>query len=178
MELILIDGGPASGKNTLGSLLIDKFREDGRKAILLDLDSYVERFNPRWIWNNEEQKEKDQLAARARFAEDITAYLKDQYVVLAIGERLLTTQDVATFMGRIRADPTTLLYHLSVPFALRRERLHARGPHTLIDLDKDQQDRDAIKNWLGYVYHNVHTPSRDAEELYELIKKKKGRMIK
>lgn len=33
MQLILIDGGPASGKNTLGKLLIDEFHRLGNKAI-------------------------------------------------------------------------------------------------------------------------------------------------
>ena len=64
MELILIDGGPASGKNTLGELILYKFQELGEKTVLLDLDTYVEKLNPRWIWESDQQKESDQLNAR------------------------------------------------------------------------------------------------------------------
>ena len=74
MKLILIDGGPASGKNTLGKLLVDQFNKNGEKAILLDLDSYVEEFNPKWIWESKEQEEKDHLNARVNFVKDINKY--------------------------------------------------------------------------------------------------------
>ena len=47
----------------------------GGKAILLDLDTYVEQFNPHWIWDNDQQKEKDQLNARVNFTKDIDKYL-------------------------------------------------------------------------------------------------------
>lgn len=68
MKLILIDGGPASGKNTLGTLLVEKLKTTGENVILLDLDSYVERINPSWIWSNKDQERQDQLKARENFA--------------------------------------------------------------------------------------------------------------
>jgi len=71
MKLIIIDGGPASGKNTLGNLLVQEFQKQDNKVVLLDLDTYVEEFNPKWIWENEQQKEKDQLNARINFAKDV-----------------------------------------------------------------------------------------------------------
>jgi len=37
MKLILLDGGPACGKNTLGALLVEEFSKKGEKAVLLDL---------------------------------------------------------------------------------------------------------------------------------------------
>lgn len=43
MRLILIDGGPASGKNTLRSLLVIKLKTQKENTVLFDLDTYVEK---------------------------------------------------------------------------------------------------------------------------------------
>ncbi len=174
MKLILIDGGPASGKNTLGTVLIDKFHKLGDKALLLDLDCYVEEFNPKWIWESEQQKAKDQLSARINYAKDIDKYLQDNFTVIAIGERFLRRDDIVRFIGKLKIMCPVYLYHLSTPFVLREQRLHQRGPHSLIDLEKDQKDRDAVKTWPGYIYENINSPKEDAENLYKLIQDKKG----
>ncbi len=171
MKLVLIDGGPASGKNTLGELLIAKL---GDKAILLDLDTYVEEFNPKWIWENEGQKEKDQLNARMSIAKDIDKYLQKNFIVIVIGEQFLRKDNVADFINRLKVTPPVYLYHLSVPFDLREQRLHQRGPHSIIDLKKDQEDRDEVRIWLGHIYENINTPEVDAENLYRLIQNNKG----
>ena len=60
MKLILIDGGPASGKNTLGSLLVQKFQKQSNKAILLDLDTFVEELNQTWIWDDKQKEKEDE----------------------------------------------------------------------------------------------------------------------
>lgn len=174
MKLILIDGGPASGKNTLGKLLIDYLRNNGNKAILLDLDQYVEGFNPKWIWENKKQKEKDQLNARIKIAKDIDKYLLEDFIIIVIGERFLTKDDVGRFISKLEMTSPVYLYHLSVPFDLREQRLHQRGPHSLIDLEKDQKERDAIKIWPGYIYGNINSSKEDAEKLYKLIQDNKG----
>jgi hypothetical protein len=171
MKLILIDGGPASGKNTLGELLISKL---GEKSILLDLDTYVEQYNPKWIWDTEETKEKDQMNARVDIVSDVNKYLKEDYNIIVIGERFLSISDVNKFMTDIQTVCTVYLYHLSVPFELRERRLHLRGPHSLIDLKKDQHDRDVIKVWPGYVYENINSPEIDATNLHQLIKNDEG----
>jgi shikimate kinase len=174
MKLILIDGGPASGKNTLGELLVKKLLGLGEKAILLDLDNYVEQYNPKWIWETDEQKEKDQKNARINFSKDITKYLKENYDVIAIGERFLTMEDARSFISKISTKCVVYLYHLSAPFELRKKRLHSRGPHSLIDLEKDQKDRDVVKEWPGYVYENINSPEEDAENLMRLIQNGQG----
>ncbi len=175
MKLILIDGGPASGKNTLGKLLVDQFNKNGEKAILLDLDSYVEEFNPKWIWESKEQEEKDQLSARTNFIKDINKYLQEGHIVLvAIGERFLSYYDVSRYIKKLEIKCPVYLLHLTVPRTLRQQRLHQRGPHSLINLEKDQKDRDAIKDWPGYVYENINSPEEDAKNLYELIRSNKG----
>lgn len=176
MKLILIDGGPASGKNTLGTLLVDKFQKQGTKTILLDLDNYVEEFNPKWIWENKQQEENDQLKARINFAKDINKYLKDDFIVIAIGERFLTKDDVIQFISKPEVTCPVYLYHLNIPLALRKQRLHQRGPHSLIDLEKDQRERDEIKNWPGYIYENINSPEEDSENLYKLMQENKGLM--
>lgn len=170
-KLILIDGGPASGKNTLGELLIKIF---GDKAVLLDLDIYVEKFNPTWVWKDDKQKEKDQLNARINIAKDIDKYLQQDYEVVVIGERFLRKDDVVHFTQRLKIISPVYLYHLAVPFVLREKRLHQRGPHSLIDLAKDQKDRDEIKDWPGYVYKNINSAEVDARNLMTLIKEGKG----
>ncbi|EKD85072.1 MAG: hypothetical protein ACD_38C00091G0005 [uncultured bacterium] len=174
MKLILIDGGPASGKNTLGKLLVDQFNKNGEKAILLDLDSYVEEFNPKWIWESKEQEEKDHLNARVNFVKDINKYLQEDLTVVAIGERFLTHSDVSRYTEKLGINYPIYLFHLTVPRALRQQRLDQRGPHSLINLDKDQKDRDAIKDWPGYVYENINSPEEDAKNLYDLIRSNKG----
>ena len=174
MRLILIDGSPAAGKNTLGELLVKKLLELGKKAILLDLDSYVEQFNQHWIWDSDEQREKDQKNARINLSTGINKYLKEGYDVISIGERFLTTEDLRDFISKIPASRPTYVYHLSSPFILREKRLHSRGTHSLIDLVKDQKDRDTIKEWPGYVYENVNSPEEDAENLTRLIQDGQG----
>jgi thymidylate kinase len=174
MKLIIIDGGPASGKNTLGDLLIKKFQKIGKKAILIDMDTFVEEFNPRWIWDNEDQKVKDLANARINYSKEIDKQLKIVDVVIATGERFLTREDIVRFISKIKTSCSLYVFHLSVPFALREKRLHMRGPHSLIDLKKDQRDRDEVKNWPGHVYENVNTPEIDASNLMLLIQKRKG----
>ena len=174
MKLILIDGGPASGKNTLGDLLVKKFNNSGDKAILLDLDTYVEQFNPKWVWDNKQHEEEDQLNARINITKDIDKYLKEDFIVFIIGERFLTEDDVTSFIDKLKIICPIYLYHLSIPFVLREKRLYERGAHSLIDLGKDQEDRDAVKDWLGYVYENISSPEVDASNLMALIQRGEG----
>lgn len=174
MKLILIDGGPASGKNTLGELLVGKLSGLGEKAVLLDLDTYVEKLNPKWVWDNEQKKEKDQLQARVDISKDIDKYLLDDFTIIVIGERFLSKDDVLHFLKRLKVTPPVYLYHLNTPFALRQRRLHERGPHSLIDLEKDQKDRDAVTEWPGYIYENIHSPEEDASQLLSFIQEGKG----
>lgn len=174
MKLLFIDGGPASGKNTLGELVTQKYNDLGEKTILLDLDIYVEALNPSWIWENEKEKEADQVNARIEIAKDIDRYLRDDYQVIVIGERFLSKADVENFVSRLDTKPAVYLYHLSVPYALREKRLHERGAHALIDLPKDQKDRDAVTSWPGYLYENINSPEEDASNLLKLIQKNKG----
>ena len=170
-RLILIDGGPASGKNTLGDLLVIKFSNQGQQTILLDLDTYVERYNPKWIWSDDKSRENDFKEARIDFKKDIVFNLEKNENVIVIGERFLTINDIHSFVSAISVDCDVYIYHLSVPFEIREQRLHLRGPHTLIDLPKDQKERNAIKNWPGYVYENINSPEEDAESLMQLIMK-------
>ncbi|PIR41660.1 MAG: hypothetical protein COV31_00010 [Candidatus Yanofskybacteria bacterium CG10_big_fil_rev_8_21_14_0_10_46_23] len=175
-KIVLIDGGPASGKNTLGELLIRMFSNVGEKTILLDLDTYVEKFNPTWVWENNDLKERDQANARGDIAKDIDKYLEQDYMVVVIGERFLKRDDIARFVQRLRTTCPVYLYHLDIPFILRRKRLHQRGPHSLINLDKDQKDRDEINDWPGYIYKNINSPEIDARNLMALIKEEKGKV--
>lgn len=175
-KLILIDGGPASGKNTLGELLSAKLRKLGDRAVLLDLDAYVEKFNPKWIWTNEQEKNKDQLQARVDIAKDIDKYLLDDFSVIVIGESFLSKKDVTRFVKRLKTTPPAFLYHLTVPFSLREQRLRQRGPHSLIDLQQDQKDRDAVSEWPGYVYENINSPEEDSSALLSLIQEGRGEL--
>lgn len=174
MKLILIDGGPASGKNTLGVLLAQKFNKFGTKAVLLDLDTYVEELNPKWIWENEQIKNTDQQKARENFAKDIKKYLQDDLTVIIIGERFLTISDLSVFFNKLEIVCQVFLYHLDIPLSLRKQRLHDRGPHSLIDLEKDQKDRDEVKVWPGHIYKNINLPKEDAINLFKLIQNEKG----
>lgn len=155
MKLILLDGGPASGKNTLGILLVKQFKKLDNKAILLDLDIYVEQINPSWIWQNKQKEINDQRKARINFAKDINKYLQQDFIVIAIGERFLTKENIVNFINGLTKTYLIYLYHLSVPFSLRTQRLSKRGPHSLIDLKKDQKARDSNVKWYGYVYKNM-----------------------
>ena len=158
-KIILIDGGPASGKTTLGKLLVENFNSQGEKSILLDLDSYVEEFCPKWVWDNNKQKEMDLFNARENFIKAINKYLQKNSAVIAIGERFLIGEDVNRYMCKLAPGSSVYLYHLSVPIMVRGARLEQRGHHTVIDLDKDQRERDKIEHWLGYVYQNINFPA-------------------
>ena len=174
MELILIDGGPASGKNTLGDLLVREYQRNNVNSILLDMDTFVEAINPKWTWENDQRKEKDLYDAKKNYIKDINKYLQQGYIVIAIGCRFLTKQEISTFIDEIAEPYPIQLFHLSVPFALRSRRLNDRGPHSLIDLKKDQQDRDVVKLWFGSVYENINSPEEDSRNIMELINKKRG----
>ncbi len=174
MKLILIDGGPASGKNTLGTLMVQEFMKQRNDAILLNLDTYVEKFNPSWVWQDEQKKELDQQNARVNLAKDVSKYLKKNYVVITIGERFLTKEDIASFIKRLEIVSPIYLYHLRIPFSIRMKRLHERGPHSLIDLEKDQMDRDLNVKWYGYIYENINSPIEDVKNLMKLIQDNEG----
>ena len=174
MKLLLLDGGPASGKNTLGTMMVHEFEKQGTKSILLDLDTYVEKQNPTWVWQDERVKSKDLESARTNFAQDIDKYLQKDFVVIAIGERFLTQADISRFLNRLQTSPPTQLFHLSVPFSLRKQRLYRRGRHTLINLDKDQQDRDSNPKWFGYVYENSNPLEEDVVNIMKLIQENYG----
>jgi thymidylate kinase len=175
MKLILIDGGPASGKNTLGALLVHKLTEPGAQYILLDLDVYVEKINPSWIWKDKQEKRKDLQKAREDFTQDINRYLQQSLSVIAIGQRFLTRDEIVDFIERLKGvRPTCYLYHLSPPFQIRKQRLEQRGPSVLIDIEKDQMERDLNPRWYGHVYENIHSPTEDAEQISRLIQNDKG----
>lgn len=161
-------------KNTLGSLLVEEFLKLGSKVILLDLDTYVEEINPAWIWENKQLEKTDQLKARENFLGDINKHLQENYTIIVIGERFLTNDDITVFIKRLKLTCSVYLYHLSIPISLRKKRLTKRGPHSLIDLEKDQKDRDRIKKWPGYVYKNINSPETDAKNLMKLIQMNKG----
>lgn len=174
MKLILLDGGPASGKNTLGNLLVQEFQKLTHKALLIDLDDYVEKINPSWVWENKQKEEEDQQNARKGFVKDIVEYLKQDFIVIAIGERFITKEDIVNFIDRLKITIPIYLYHLSTPFSVRKQRLIERGRHSLIDLEKDQRERDSNVKWYGYVYENISTPEIDAGKLFKLIQDNKG----
>jgi len=174
MKLILIDGGPASGKNTLGTLLVQKFQKFGNKVQLLDLDEYVENYNPLWVWENKQKEEEDQQNARKDFVKDIGRYLKQDYIVIAIGERFITKEDIVNFIDSLKITIPMYLYHLNTPFSVRKQRLVERGRHSLIDLEKDQRERDSNVKWYGYVYNNINSPMEDATTIMKLIQNNEG----
>ena len=176
-KLILIDGGPASGKNTLGILLLQDFQKRGIKAILLDLDVNVEEINPSWIWKSKQEEGKDQQKARENYIRGINKYLQQDYIVIAIGERFLTKENIAIFINKLTVNCSIYLYHLSIPFPLRTRRLDERGPHSIIDLNKDQRERDSIKTWYGYVYENINSPIEDAKNMMRLIQNNEGLLV-
>jgi hypothetical protein len=173
--LIIIDGGPASGKNTLGALLVQKLEKQDHKVVLLDLDAYVEEINPSWIWEDRQKERINIQQARENFAQTIDGNLQQGFSVIAIGERFITKDDIAGFMNRLTGSCDTFhLYHLNPPFELRKKRLHQRGPCSLIDLEKDQREREANPKWYGYVYENSHSPIEDASTLLRLINNNAG----
>jgi len=174
MKLVLIDGGPASGKNTLGEILVDTFTQLGEKAILLDHDTYVEDLCPDWKWENTQQKELDLFTARQHFTAAIVEQIEKNTVIIAIGVRLFAKQDVEIYTRGISNEAQVYLFHLDVPFTLREERLRNRGPHSLINLAQDQADRDTVRFWPGYVYPNIHSPEEDAQQLFTLIQNSVG----
>ena len=174
MKLIIIDGGPTAGKNTIGALLLERFCELGHKAILLDLDTYVEQLSPRWIWTDKRRENEDQLKARSNYIDDIRKYLQDNYTVIAIGERFLSKQYLNSFLNKATEISSVYLFHLSVPFSLRKKRMIERGPHSRIRLEEDQNDRDQVKVWPGYVYENTNLPEEDVLNIFLLIQNKKG----
>jgi len=175
MDLILIDGGPASGKNTLGALLVQKLVKPGNRFILLDLDVYVEEFNPSWVWEDKQTEKTDQQKAREYFAQDIDKYIQQGFNVIAIGERFLTRKDIVNFTKRLKVKFSNFyLYHLNPPLELRKQRLEQRGPCLLIDLEKDQRERDSNAKWYGYVYENIGSPIEDAENIMRLIQNGEG----
>ena len=140
----------------------------------MDLDTFVEQINPSWIWKSKLLEETDQSKARKNFANTINRYLLEDYTIIVIGERFLTKDDISFFMSRLNINCPVQLYHLCVPFALRRKRLHERGPHSHIDLEKDQKERDMVLSWPGYVYDNINTPEVDTDRLATLIQDSKG----
>jgi shikimate kinase len=169
MKLILLEGGPASGKNTLGEKLVECYKIKGEKSVLLDHDTYVEELCPNWTWPDQWQREKDLLKARTNHVNDINKYLVERFFVLAIGGVWLTNDDVKKYTSNLEVRAQVFLFHLSIPLELRKQRLEQRGPAPLINLEKDQKERDSILSWPGHIYQNINTPEIDAINLMNLI---------
>ena len=108
------------------------------------------------------------------FTNVINKHLQQDFVVIAVGERFLTKEDIVNFINKLNITCPTYLYHLNVSFLLRKQRLLKRGPHSLIDLVKDQKDRDLNVKWYGYVYKNKNSPMEDAKNLIKLIRNNIG----
>ena len=79
----------------------------------------------------------------------------------------MTKNNIEGYTNKLLKKVPIYLYHLSAPYSLREQRFHERGPHSLIDLEKDQKDRDSVKEWPGYVYQNINSPEVDAMELLD-----------
>jgi adenylylsulfate kinase-like enzyme len=177
MKLILLEGGPVSGKNTLGEKLVEGFKMQGKKSILLDHDTYVEQLCPNWIWPNKEQQEKDLSRARVNHLHDINKYLAKKFVVLAIGGVWLTNDDVRKYTSKLEVKTPVYLFHLNTPLKIRKQREEQRGHSLMIDLEKDQKQRDEILSWPGYIYHNTKTIETDAMNLLKLISDRIGLIL-
>jgi shikimate kinase len=169
MKLIFLEGGPASGKDVLGKKLVDCFRIQGEKSTLLDHDTYVEELRPTWVWLNEKSKAKDLKKVKIKYMKDINKYLANDFVVLAIGGTWLTDNDVKEYTSKLKMKTPVYLFHLNIPLNIRKQRLKQRGPAPLINLDKDQQQRDMITSWPGHIYQDINTPEIDAMNLMRLI---------
>lgn len=169
MKLILLEGGPASGKTTLGEKLVERFQAQGENSVLLDHDTYVEELCPDWTWPDEALKENDLARARAGHLKDINRYLAKNFVVVATGGLWLTAQDVSEYTSRLEVKTPVYLFHLDAPLDVRKQRLVRRGPAPRVNLDKDQEVRDAITSRPGHVYRNTAAPEREAANLMRLI---------
>ena len=169
MKLILLEGGPVSGKSTLGEKIVEQFRAQGKKSVLLDHDIYVEDLCPDWTWPDEASKEYDLDRARAVHLRDINRYLAENYIVLATGGVWLTQNDVNEYTSGLEVKVPVYLFHLDIPLRLRKQRFNRRGVTPLINLDNDQWERNGIATWPGHIYHNTDTPETDALNLMKLI---------
>jgi len=177
MKLIFLEGGPASGKNTLGKKLVECFKIRGEKSVLLDHDTYVEELCPNWIWPSQQQREKDLSKARVNYLNDINKYLVKRFVVLAIGDIWLTNDDVKKYTSKLEVKTPVFLFHLNTPLRIKKQREEQRGHSPIIDLDKDQKERDQISSWPGYIYQNINAPEMDATNLMELINNEIGLIL-
>jgi adenylylsulfate kinase-like enzyme len=176
MKLILLEGGPASGKNTLGEKLVEGFKIRGEKSVLLDHDNYVEQLCPDWTWPDEAQKEKDLSRARVSHLRDINEYLAKEFIVLAIGGLWLTNDDVRKYSSKLAVKTPVYLFHLNTPLKIRKQREEQRGHSPMIDLEKDQKKRDGIVSWPGHIYYNTNTIDIDANNLMKLINDRIGQI--
>lgn len=169
MKLILLEGGPASGKSTLGEMLVTQFRERGEKSVLLDHDTYVEELRPDWTWPDEASKKKDLAIAKEKHIREINRYLAERYTVLATGGVWVTSDDVHEYTVMLAGVVSVHLFHLNVPLNVRKQRFTGRGVAPQVNMDKDQKQRDRITSWPGHVYENTRTPEKDAANLMDLI---------
>src|SRR3989344_150940 len=175
MKLIIIDGSPASGKTTLGKLLVEELGARGDKARFLDWDDYVEAVNPTWVWDNKQNEERDKGIAGASLANDTDKYLKQNFIVITVGTFLIK-RDLIRYLSNLKTNIPVYLYHLNVSLSLRRKRNHKIEYNPLLDLEKDQRERDAIKKWYGHVYENINSPKEDAKNLLKLVRNNQGHL--
>ncbi len=85
MKLILLEGSPASGKNTLGEIIVESYKAQREKVVLLDHDIYIDGLFPGWLRMSQQQKEREIIKARNKHLNEINKYLVEGFVVLAIG---------------------------------------------------------------------------------------------
>ncbi len=176
MQIILINGLIASGKTTLGKLLVDEFTKKRIRASFIDIDDEVLQINSNFLWDNVVNKRKDWLKARRSAA--IKANVNQrQGIITVIAGPFFQRDEISGFVSFLKDDPVTFLFnlHLSLKVRLHRDkkRLHTNDIATL---KEQEQSFELLEERYGFDINNQNSTEEALKQIQCALAEDRGKL--
>ncbi len=176
-KILIINGLIASGKNTIGRLLTEKFTGQNIRAIFYDIDEEVKRLNPQNYWENDQEELTTWLSARKNYAEAANIYKGD---IVVVAGPFFTRDEIVGYCDYIHPDTQVFLYTLSTTLNTRLERNKYRA---VANDPKDILEQEKIFETLsepqyGELVDNNSDVTTTVDSIMELFSKNQGLLDK
>jgi thymidylate kinase len=174
-KIIMINGLIASGKNTIGELLVKHFNENGTTAEFYDIDKAVEEINPTNTWGNEEDTLKVWLQARKNYAEK--ANNSESEVIVVVGP-FFSKAEIKGYIDYIDKEIPLYLFMLDTPVDIRIERnKHRSRSNDPKDITDQEASYQKIKDSLyGGMVKNDGPMEETIKQITEQIDADQGKL--
>lgn len=176
-KVLIINGLIASGKNTIGQLLTQRFNDEHIRAMFYDIDEEVSRLNPKNYWENDQEELSTWLSARKNYAEAANTYKGD---IVVIAGPFFTKDELAGYIDYITDSTQVFLFTLSTTLATRLERNRNRpSPNEPKDiLEQEKIFQNLQEPPYGEMVDNNTDSTTTIDTIMELFSKNQGLLDK